>query len=70
MPAAGALAETRDLWDPYCLTGPDGERVRPVSEFLRDLQAVGRPAMTQRTYALALLRWLRFTWAVGVPWDR
>ena len=70
MPAAGALAETGDPWDPYYVTGPDGERVGPVSEFLRDLQAAGRPATTQRSYALALLRWFRFTWAVGVRWDR
>ena len=70
VPAAGALAETGDLWEPYHLTGPDGGRVEPVSEFLRDLQAAGRPATTQRSYSLALLRWFRFTWAVGVPWDQ
>ena len=70
VPAAGSLAETGDPWEPYFLTGPDGERVEPVSEFLRDLQAAGRPATTQRSYALALLRWFRFTWAVGVPWDQ
>ncbi len=45
-------------------------RVEPVSEFLRDLQAAGRPATTQRSYSLALLRWFRFTWAVDVPWDQ
>src|SRR6266481_304641 len=60
VPAAGSLAETGDLWEPYCLTGPDGGRVEPVSEFLRDLQAAGRPATTQRSYSLALLRWFRF----------
>src|SRR5208283_517032 len=49
---------------------PDGGRVEPVSEFLRDLQAAGRPATTQRAYSLALLRWFRFTWAAGVPWDQ
>ena len=47
--------------------GPGGGRVEPVSEFLRDLQAAGRPATTQRSYSLALLRWFRFTWAVGCP---
>ena len=47
-----------------------GGRVGPVSEFLRDLQATGPPATTQRSYAFALLRWFRFTWAVGVPWDQ
>jgi site-specific recombinase XerD len=70
VPAAGALVETGDLWEPYFLSGPGGERVEPVSEFLRDLQAAGRPATTQRSYSLALLRWFRFTWAVNVPWDQ
>ncbi len=70
VPAAGGLVETGDLWEPYCLSGPGGGRVGPVSEFLRDLQAAGRPATTQRSYSLALLRWFRFTWAVDVPWDQ
>ena len=70
VPAAGALVETGDLWEPYYLCDPGGGRVGPVSEYLRDLQAAGRPGTTQRSYALALLRWFRFTWAVGVPWNR
>jgi site-specific recombinase XerC len=70
VPVAGALAETGDLWEPYYLSGPDGGRVEPVSEFLRDLQAAGRPATTQRSYSLALLRWFRFIWAAEVPWDQ
>lgn len=61
VPAAGALVETGDLWEPYCLIDPAGGRIRPASEFLRDLQAAGRPATTQRSYSLALLRWFRFT---------
>ena len=70
VPAAGALVETGDLWEPYYLSGPDGSRVGPVSEFLRDLQAASRPATTQRSYSLALLRWFRFTWAIEVPWNQ
>jgi site-specific recombinase XerD len=70
VPAAGALVATGDLWEPYYLSDPGGERVGPVSEYLRDLQAAGRPGTTQRSYALALLRWFRFTWAVRVPWNR
>src|ERR1700744_78406 len=70
VPVVGCLAETGDLWEPYRLTGPGGGRVEPVSEFLRDVQAAGRPAATQRSYSLALLRWFRFTWAVEVPWDQ
>src|SRR6266566_1298280 len=70
VPVAGALVETGDPWEPYYLSDPCGDRVGPVSEFLRDLQAAGRPAATQRSYSLALLRWFRFTWAVGVPWNQ
>ena len=70
VPAAGALVETGGPWEPYYLSDPGGGRVEPVSEFLRDLQAAGRPATTQRSYSLALLRWFRFTWAVDVPWDQ
>jgi site-specific recombinase XerD len=68
--SAGALSETSDPWEPYWLAGPDGMRVEAVSEFLRNLQAAGRPATTQRSYGLALLRWFRFTWAIEVPWDQ
>jgi site-specific recombinase XerC len=67
---AGALVETGDPWEPYYLSDPVGGRVEPVSEFLRDLQACGRPATTQRSYSLALLRWFRFTWAIGVSWNQ
>jgi integrase len=70
VPAVGAVVETGDPWEPYWLSDPGGGRVGPVSEFLRDLQAAGRPATTQRSYSLALLRWFRFTWAVDVPWDQ
>jgi integrase len=65
----GSLRRTADPWEPYCLLGPDGAPVEPVAAYLRDLQAAGRPATTQRSYAMALLRWLRFLWAIGVPWD-
>jgi hypothetical protein len=70
VPAAGALIETGDLWEPYYISDPGGGRVGSVSEFLRDLQAAARPATTQRSYSLALLRWFRFTWAIEVPWDQ
>jgi hypothetical protein len=70
VPAAGALVETGDPWEPYYLSDPGGGRVEPVSEFLRDLQAAGRPATTQRSYSLALLRWFRFTWVIEVPWNQ
>jgi integrase len=37
--------------------------------FLKELQASGRSATTQRSYGMDLLRWFRFLWAIEVPWD-
>ena len=69
VPQAGDLCETGDPWEPFRLHDPGGEVVSPVAEFLTDLQAAGRPATTQRSHAMDLLRWFRFCWAVGVPWN-
>ena len=66
----GLLAATVDPWEPYRLLDRDGEAILAVSAYLRDLQASGRPATTQRSYAMDLLRWYRFVWAVGIPWDQ
>jgi hypothetical protein len=70
VPAIGVLVETGDLREPYYRSDPAGERIVPMSEFVHDWQATGRPASTQRSYALALLRWFRFTWEAGVPWNQ
>lgn len=70
VPAVGLVVETGDPWEPYCLNDPGGRRVESVSEFLRDLQAAGRAETTQRSYSMDLLRWFRFIWAVGVPWNQ
>jgi len=70
VPLTGALIETGDPWEPYRLVDPAGCRVAAVADFLRELQAAGRPAATQRSYGMALLRWFRFLWAVQVPWDQ
>jgi site-specific recombinase XerC len=66
----GALAGTGDPWEPYRLVDPAGCRVEAVAEFLRELQAAGRPMATQRSYGMALLRWFRFLWAAGVSWNQ
>jgi site-specific recombinase XerC len=68
VPAVGSVGETGDLWEPYRLIDVTGAAVEAVSAFLRDLQAAGRSAATQRSYAMDLLRWFRFLWAVEVPW--
>ena len=70
IPATGSLAVTGDPWEPFRLLDADGVVVDPVASYLRDLQASGRSAATLRSYGMDLLRWFRFTWAVGVPWSQ
>ena len=67
---AGALVATGIRDEPYRLVGPEGSVVEPAAAFFRDLQAAGRSELTIRSYGMDLLRWFRFLWAVGVPWDR
>ncbi len=70
VPLGGSVVETGDPWEPYRMLDPGGVAVTAVAEYLKDLQATGRPATTQRSYLLALLRWFRFLWAAGVRWDQ
>jgi site-specific recombinase XerC len=70
VPLVGSLTATGDLWEPYRLLDPSGEVVAAVGIYLRDQQASGRPATTQRSYGMDLLRWYRFLWTVEVPWDQ
>jgi integrase len=67
---AGFLQATGGPWDPFRLVDPSGEVVGPVTVYLRDLQAAGRTAATQRSYGMDLLRWFRFCWAIEAPWDQ
>jgi integrase len=69
VPLAGALEETGDRWVPFRLTDPAGAAVEPVSAFFADLLAAGRSEATVRSYGMGLLRWFRFVWAAGVPWN-
>jgi site-specific recombinase XerD len=69
VPLAGALEETGDRWLPFRLTDPAGAVVEPVSAFFADLLAAGRSEATVRSYGMDLLRWFRFLWAAGVPWN-
>jgi hypothetical protein len=66
--SVGVVVETDDPWQPFRLIDATGEPVEAVSAFLRNLQAAGRSAATQRSYAMDLLRWIRFLWTVEVSW--
>jgi hypothetical protein len=47
----GSVEETTGVWEPYRLRDAAGNTVAPVAAFLRELQASGRSASTQRSYA-------------------
>jgi site-specific recombinase XerD len=68
--ACGSLERTGDLFEPYRLVDETGVVVAPVRVFLRELAAAGRSTATQRSYAMDLLRWFRFLWAVEVDWGQ
>ena len=70
VPLVGSLQRVDDPWEPCRVCDPAGVVIGPVAAYLRDLQAAGRPETTLRAYATALLRWLRFGWAVEVAWDQ
>jgi integrase len=66
----GAVEATGDPFEPDRVVDVDGVVAAPVAAYLRDLQACGRPAAAQRSYAMDLLRWFRFLRAVDVGWDQ
>src|SRR2546421_698135 len=68
VPRCGLLEATGDPFEPYRLVDAHGVVVGPVAVYLRELQACGRPATTQRSYGMDLLRWFRFLWAAGIGW--
>src|SRR5438034_452499 len=70
VPRCGLLEATGDPFEPYRLVDAHGVVVGPVAVYLRELQACGRPATTQRSYGMDLLRWFRFLWAAGIGWDQ
>ena len=69
VPQRGSLQATGDPFAPFRLLDGAGVPVGAVSVFFAELSACGRPATTHRSYGMALLRWFRFLWAIGVSWD-
>lgn len=49
---------------------PDGEVLSPGTDWLLQLWACDCSPNTVRAYAMSLLRYLRFLWAVDVAWDQ
>ena len=69
VPLAGRLVATGDRWDPYRLFDAGGVSVAAAGAYFGHLQAAGRSELTIRSYGMDLLRWFRFLWACGVPWN-
>ena len=64
------MEATGDVFEPFRLVDADGEVVAAAAAFIAELAACGRPAATQRSYGMDLLRWFRFLWALGIGWDQ
>ena len=69
IPRIGGVVETGDPLEPFRLVDAAGDPVACVASFLRELLASSRSPSTLRSYAMDLLRWLRFLSAVQVGWD-
>jgi integrase len=70
VPQRGSLEATGDLFAPYRLVDAGGLVVGSAAAFFAELAACGRPATTQRSYGMDLLRWFRFLWAFELDWDQ
>ncbi|MBF6439573.1 tyrosine-type recombinase/integrase [Nocardia cyriacigeorgica] len=70
VPKTGGVVTTTDEGLPFRVEDAAGIPIAVVDSYLLELMAAGRAVSTLRSYAMDLLRWFRFLWAVGVAWDR
>jgi integrase len=70
VPLVGSLETSGDPFQPYRLVDAAGASISAATAYFAELAACGRPATTQRSYGMDLLRWFRFLSAVGVGWEK
>lgn len=70
VPRVGSVVATGNPFQPYRLVDAAGVPVPAADVYFAELSACGRPATTQRSYGMDLLRWFRFLSAVGVDWEK
>ena len=70
VPLVGSLEATSDPFQPYRLLDAAGAAVPAAGAYFAEFAACGRPATTQRSYGMDLLRWFRFLAARDVNWDQ
>jgi hypothetical protein len=61
----GELRGTGNPWMSFELVDAAGGAVAPAADYLKDVQACGRPESTLRSYGMDLMRWFRFCWAAN-----
>lgn len=70
VPQVGSLEATGDPFQPFRLLDAAGASIPAADAYFAELVACGRPATTQRSYGMDLLRWFRFLSAVAVGWEQ
>ena len=54
----------------FAVVGRDGREFEPATRWLLRLVANGCSPRTVRAYAMSLLRFFRFCWAIECPWNQ
>jgi hypothetical protein len=70
VPALGAVLAGQGAQLPFFVVNSDGEELREVSAYLRDLMLGDVSPLTCRSYAFDLLRWHRLLWCLGIEWKK
>ena len=70
VPALGAVLAGQGTQLPFFAVNSDGEELREVSAYLRDLMLGDVSPLTCRSYAFDLLRWHRLLWCLGIEWEK
>ena len=70
VPVLGAVLAGQGAQLPFFVVNSDGEELREVSAYLRDLMLGDVSPLTCRSYAFDLLRWHRLLWCLGIRWEK
>jgi hypothetical protein len=70
VPAVGAVLAGQGAQLPFFVVNSDGEELREVSAYLRDLMLGDVSPLTCRSYSFDLLRWHRLLWCLGIGWEK
>ncbi len=66
----GSVGPTCDAARPFDVRDADGEAVKPVAVWVRELVVCDLSPRTVRAYCYALLTWFRVLWFLDVAWEQ